>query len=152
MFSMIGPVDGTRVIDLYAGSGALAIEALSRGAVAAVLVERARAALVALRQNLAALGLDSQATILAADVERSRSAIVSHGPYDLLLVDPPYEEVTTGRATRMVSELIAAGAAAAGAIIVLEHGSSDSPPEISGAALDRSRRYGDTVVSLYRVV
>jgi 16S rRNA (guanine966-N2)-methyltransferase len=87
LFSMLGDVSGARVLDLYAGSGALGIEALSRGAQSTVFVERDRAALAALRRNLDAVGAD-------ADVRRQdvgRFLARPEGTFDLVFCDPPYD-------------------------------------------------------------
>jgi 16S rRNA (guanine966-N2)-methyltransferase len=147
MFSLIGPVNGARVVDLYAGSGALAIEALSRGAAHAVLIERSRPALVALAENLRTLGLTSRAEVIAAAIEKSQRAITERGPFDLWLIDPPYEDVPSVPA---LLEAIAS-AVAPKATIVLEHASKTEPPaHLAAIPLDRTRRYGDTSVSLYR--
>ncbi len=83
----MGVLEGATVVDLYAGSGALGIEALSRGAESCVFVERDRSALLALRENLAALGLDSRARVAATDVLAYAPGISG---VDIALVDPPY--------------------------------------------------------------
>jgi 16S rRNA (guanine966-N2)-methyltransferase len=88
LFSMLGDVSGARVLDLYAGSGALGIEALSRGAASAVFVERERQALAALQRNLDAVGAE-------AEVRRQdalRYLADPEGPFDLVFCDPPYDD------------------------------------------------------------
>jgi 16S rRNA (guanine966-N2)-methyltransferase len=87
LFSMLGDVSGARVLDLYAGSGALGIEALSRGAESAVFVERDRAALGALRRNLDAVAAD--ADVVSQDVPRFLAR--GEGTFDLVFCDPPYD-------------------------------------------------------------
>jgi 16S rRNA (guanine(966)-N(2))-methyltransferase RsmD len=146
LFSILasrGAVEGARVLDLYAGTGALGLEALSRGAAEATFVESARDALDALRENVAALGLGSQARVIAGKVER---ASLDAGPYDLVLVDPPYAEVS--RSVPAVLEALVARLAPS-ATIVLEHGKKDAAPLIRGLELEDSRRYGDSVLSIY---
>src|SRR3954468_19260619 len=87
LFSILGPLDGERVLDLYAGSGAVGLEALSRGAAEATLVERDPAALRALRANVEALGADAR--VIAGDVAAFlRSAAQADGHYDLVFLDP----------------------------------------------------------------
>src|ERR687886_1583878 len=89
-FNLIGPVDGATVLDLFAGSGAMGLEALSRGAASAVFVENDRAATRAIDRNLEKLRL--HATVLQQDVLRALAAEAAVGRrYDLVLVDPPYE-------------------------------------------------------------
>jgi 16S rRNA (guanine966-N2)-methyltransferase len=87
LFSMLGDVSGARVLDLYAGSGALGIEALSRGAESAVFVERDQAALAALRRNLDAVG--ARAEVRRQDVLRFLAR--PEGTFDLVFCDPPYD-------------------------------------------------------------
>ena len=135
-----------RVLDLYAGSGALAFEALSRGAAAAVLVEHGRDAVTAIRQNARALGAESLVQLFDTKVDRAIARIA--GPFGLVFVDPPYADVP-GPAFAKVLGAAAALMDPEGAL-VLEHASSDPPPPIPGLAGDRSRRHGDTTVTLYR--
>ncbi len=149
MVSLIGPLEGVRVVDLYAGSGALAIEALSRGALDALLVEKSAPALAALRQNLADLGLASRATVLPTTALRALPTLAKRGPFGLVLVDPPYAEVANGSVAKVLAKLAECGSLASGALIVLEHAAKDEPPALSGATVDRSRRYGDSAVTIY---
>jgi 16S rRNA (guanine966-N2)-methyltransferase len=142
---------GARVLDLYSGTGALALEALSRGAAHATLVESARSALDAILANVDALKAGAQVRIVASSVERATRAIAEHAPFDLMFADPPYSLVSTGAAPRALDALGAAGLLADGAWLVLEHSSSDEPPEMTNFTLRDSRRYGDTAVSLYSV-
>jgi 16S rRNA (guanine966-N2)-methyltransferase len=89
-FSLIGPVDGARVLDLFAGSGAMGLEALSRGAASATFVERDRAAADAILRNLDKLGLEG-ATVIRDDAARVLAVDAAAGrSYDLVLIDPPY--------------------------------------------------------------
>ena len=146
------PFENERVLDLYAGSGALGIEALSRGAAQVVFVEQSRPALIELGENLRALGLLAQATVLAASVARSIERIRSLGPFALTLVDPPYEDVASGAVSKLLTRLVESGGLSKGGALVLEHATRDAPPTIAGTEFDRSRKYGDTTVSLYRLV
>jgi 16S rRNA (guanine966-N2)-methyltransferase len=146
LFSALGPIAGARVLDLFAGTGALGIEALSRGAVEAVFVENARPALAALRDNLRALDLAALARVVALPVERAAGAVGAQ-PFDLVFADPPYAAVAS--VPPVLAELAAAGALAAGARLVVEHASRDPAPAIAGFAPRPSRLYGDTAVTLY---
>ncbi len=137
---------GPRVLDLYAGSGALGLEALSRGAREAVLVESARSALTAIRQNVRALDLGESVTVVPVRVDRALEDL--EGPFDLVLVDPPYADV---RATTFGSLLERAGRLLApSGVLVLEHASTDEPSAPPGLDLDRRRRHGDTTISLFK--
>jgi len=144
-----GAVEGARVLDLYAGSGALALEALSRGAARAVLVERGRPALEAIRANVEALGLGARAKVVAGPVERAAPRLSAEGPFDLVLVDPPYADVPRGAVGRALEPLLAGGALSAGALLVLEHAHADAPPPLAGLSAEETRRYGDTALTFY---
>jgi 16S rRNA (guanine966-N2)-methyltransferase len=152
ILSSAGALDGACVLDLYAGTGALALEALSRGAARAVLVESSREALAAVRANVEGLGLAGRAEIVAADVRAAQRRIARGGPFDLVLADPPWALVESGDAPRALADLVAAGALAPGALVVLEHSARTAPAELEGAGLvlDQTRRYGDTALAFYK--
>lgn len=139
--------EGARVLDLYSGSGALAFEALSRGAEQAVVVEQGRDAIAAIRENARALGVEDRVEIVASRVEKAVSSI--SGPFDLVFLDPPYIEVPRPAFASVLDA--AARLLAPGGVLVLEHASGDVPPRIPRLAEDRSRRYGDTSVTLFRL-
>lgn len=144
------PLEGLRVIDLFSGSGALGIEALSRGAAAVVFVESAAPARRALAANLAALGIDSGVTVypyrLPQGLKRLGDAIAAA---DLILLDPPYD---SDLAAATLEGLGTAPAHAAGVRVVVEHHSRVALPETAGGlARIRSRRYGETAVTTYGV-
>lgn len=143
------PLDGKRVVDLFAGSGALGIEALSRGAATVDFVERDRSALTALRANLASLGLDDQTTIWSLDLARDLKRLERPlGTADLVLLDPPYGSEV---GVQVLEQLGHPHRVASGARVVVEHHLKDEPPETLGVlTLERRRRYGETVVSFYR--
>jgi len=151
LFSMLGDIEGAVVLDLYAGTGALGIEALSRGARRAVFVENARPALAALAENLATLGIEGEARVVAQPVARASDLVVREGPFDLILVDPPYAALAEAAATvaRVVGSQGAGGGLAPGGRLVIEHASRDAAPEIPGLSLIRTRSYGEASLSLY---
>lgn len=130
-------LDGAAVLDLYAGSGALGLEALSRGADRATLVENAPAALVALRANVEELGL--AATVVDADAGRYLAGPVS--PYDLVLVDPPYEldvDPVLADLRPWVTE---------GGVLVVERRTRGPAPGVpEGFVAERDRRYGEATL------
>jgi 16S rRNA (guanine966-N2)-methyltransferase len=152
LFSMLvndGLLDETSgpVLDLYAGSGALAFEALSRGASRAVLVEQGRDALAAIRDNARSLDAVARVRVVAGRVDRALRQVEAEGPFAVVFLDPPYADVPT----REFGEVLAHAArlvAPTGAL-VLEHASSDAVPEVLGLDVDRSRRHGDTTLTLY---
>ena len=138
------------VLDAFAGTGALGLEALSRGAAQAVLVERERAALATLRANVEALGADA-ATVVPADVfAAARGDRLPGGPFSLLLMDPPYR--IERAQVRGLLAVLSEGRLARGAAVVWEH-SADAPPDWpAGFEADLEKRYGDTIVSFARHV
>jgi 16S rRNA (guanine966-N2)-methyltransferase len=137
MSVMAAEIPDARVLDLFAGSGALGIEALSRGAAHAVFVEQAAPAIRALRANIYALGTGVRAEIVRADATRYVESLEPLA-FDLALADPPYG---TGIANRLVRRF---GAVPFARILCLEHGRDDELPELPGA---RTRRYGTTLLT-----
>jgi 16S rRNA (guanine966-N2)-methyltransferase len=144
LYDLLGPAPGSaRVLDLFAGSGALGIEALSRGAVFAQFVERARPALAALRANLADLGLEDVSRVVRGDA--LSEAALAGGPWGLVLVDPPWAAELDEAVVQAVAPVLAPGG-----ILVLEHPARREAPQASeGLAVFKSRRYGDTGLTLY---
>lgn len=145
IFARIGDLTGAAVADLYAGTGALGIEATSRGAEMVVFVERAARCLSVLRRNLADLGLDTGVRVEPGDVSRVLQALGCRGArFDLILLDPPYRSTEAGRA---LTALTAAGVLAEGAVVVVESGRRHPVPVVAGLAPVDERRYGDTVIT-----
>ena len=144
IFNILGSVDGARVLDLFAGSGGLGIEALSRGAAHATFVDVAKTALTVVRTNLRELGLDARATVLAGD---AIAAARQGGPWQLVFIDPPDDSDLAMRAVLAIPP----ANLAPGAAIVIEHDRRHVPPETIGSLLRTDqRRYGDTMVSFFR--
>lgn len=138
-----GALAGARVLDLFAGSGALGLEALSRGAASAVFVDSAQAAVEAVRANLAALGLD--APVHRRDAPTAlRDAALRGDAYDLVFLDPPYRPAA-GLAAQLCKALPAV--LAPGARVVAE--SDRRAPLPLGLAVHDERRYGDTLIRIH---
>jgi 16S rRNA (guanine966-N2)-methyltransferase len=144
-FSLIGPVDEASVLDLFAGSGAMGLEALSRGALRAVFVESDRDACRTIERNLDKLRLTG-ATVLCHDALRALAAEASGGRrYDLVLVDPPYElfsTMQTALATYLPAILAEDGLA------VVETAARHEP-DLGSLAKRTSRRYGSARITLF---
>ncbi len=121
----LGAIDGARVLDLFAGSGALAVEALSRGASTAVLVEHDRAARQAIDQNLEITGFAAQASVTAADARTYLRSGVD--PFDLVLLDPPYSYDDWAGLLADVVPLVAEGG-----VVVIESGETVDVPDDLG--------------------
>ncbi len=141
LFSVLGDLTGLTVLDLFAGSGALGIEALSRGAASVVFVERAAPALEALRANLAAVG--AEAEVRRADARTFvRNALRAGQTYDLLFLDPPYRD-----ADHLGPELDLQGMIAPGGRLVTE--SDRRSPLAIDLPMTFERRYGDTLIRIH---
>jgi len=149
IFNMIGPYfDGGWALDLYAGTGGLGIEALSRGAERAVFVERDAKAFAAVKQNISMCRLEQSAELYRMEADRAIRTLASRKqPFDLVFLDPPYAHQKIAEEIRLLQEL---GLLADGAWIVAEHDVEiELPDEIGRCVKDRSAKYGDTAVSLY---
>jgi 16S rRNA (guanine966-N2)-methyltransferase len=140
LFSMLGDVQGARVLDLYAGSGALGIEALSRGAGSAVFVERDARAAAAIERNLAALGLDAR----VARQDALRFLTRAGGPFDLVFCDPPYDSASrlAGPLAERLPALIAEDAR------IVTESDKRNPLELP-LPLRTERTYGDTRIAIH---
>jgi 16S rRNA (guanine966-N2)-methyltransferase len=153
LFSSLGQVvEGARVLDLFAGSGALGLEALSRGAEHATFVDRDRAASAAIRDNLARTGL-APAEIVTSDAGRflGRGRGAARG-FDLVFCDPPYD-LEGPALDRLLAQLAVRALAAAGWTVVLTRRARSSTPVIPlHWGLARRLSYGDSLVFLYREV
>ncbi len=145
-------LEGARVLDLYAGTGALGFEALSRGAAEVVFVEAASRAAKAIRNNVAELGVASQVRLIVNAIDRVASAQIALEAIDLVLVDPPYADVPSGALTKAMQRLFSGLVFTPNALLVLEHSSRDAPALIERWDLGESRRHGDTTLSFYTPV
>lgn len=147
VFSMLGQLERTDVLDLFAGSGALGIEALSRGARKAVFVERDDRAVSALRANLATLELGPDlAEVRRADVLGAlRSARQRAETYDLVFIDPPYRQAR--RWALELPEILPSLLAPAARVVV--ESAARAPLQLS-LEIERQRRYGDTTITIHR--
>lgn len=147
LFSILGEaVNGAQVLDLFAGTGALGIEALSRSAARVVFIERDPAALTALRANVAGLGIaPEQVEIRPSGVESALQSASEHGEtYDLVFIDPPYREATEWE---LELATVLAPVLAPGALVAVE--SDRRRPLRLPLQTWRERRYGDTFLRIY---
>lgn len=146
LFSALGDIGGLVVLDLFAGSGALAIEALSRGAARAELVERDRRAASVIAANLTLLGLGDRAHLVAGDASRALEQAAARGAlYDLVFIDPPYrraEQLGPELAERLPALLAPDGR-------VVCESDRRAPLELDGLTLGFERRYGDTLLRIH---
>jgi len=146
IFNMVGPnIEGANVLDLFAGSGALGIEALSRGAASVTFVDQQPRGLAILRQNLDVLGFKERAHVVRGDVvrwlEASPDAVRAA---DYVFLDPPYEDVVLDRSLKVLDRHVAV------ATVVAEHSRRQAIPTLTRLRVDRQRRHGDTMVTVLR--
>jgi 16S rRNA (guanine966-N2)-methyltransferase len=143
LFSILGDVSGLRVLDLYAGSGALGIEALSRGAAEAVFVDSSQAAVTAIRRNLSELGLD--AGVQRRDALAYLAGAAGGPAYDLVFADPPYDSALRigPRLAERLPPVLTPGA------VIVTESNKRVPLELPFDVL-RERAYGDTRIAVHR--
>jgi 16S rRNA (guanine966-N2)-methyltransferase len=144
IFNILGDlVTGARVLDGYAGTGALGIEALSRGAREAVFVDAHPSACKAIVDSLSRTGFSAAATVLRGRFPAALSSL--EGEFDIVLLDPPYDDDDAPEMLGSLDHLLAAGA-----VVVFEHRSRYNPPERpAGLVLHDRRTYGDSAVAIY---
>ncbi|HYN63850.1 MAG TPA: 16S rRNA (guanine(966)-N(2))-methyltransferase RsmD [Candidatus Limnocylindrales bacterium] len=147
LFGILGErVVDARVLDLYAGSGAIGIEALSRGAAHATFVEQSRDAVAIIRDNLRRTHLDDVADVRGTEVGRFLSGSDAGGPYALALLDPPYDERAILAPLERLVPLLAPGAT-----VVVKHFWRTAVPVLEGLHPWRERRFGETALTFLEV-
>ena len=146
LFSILGSVQEARVLDLFAGSGALAIEALSRGAASATLVDSSPAAIAAVRRNLDALGIEAEVRRQDA-LAFLRNARTLGRDYDLVFLDPPYRLASS--LGRQLAEALPPALRTAARVVSESDRRAPLQLTFAGAGEPQQRRYGDTLISIY---
>lgn len=148
LFSRRGVLAGCSILDLYAGSGALGIEALSRGADHARFIDSSRQAIATISENLERCGFSTKAAVILQDVRKALSGIAAQGPFDLIFADPPYGQEHVPGLLEEVSRL---NLLAPNGILVVETAERDRVPELAGQ-LQRfdQRRYGMTMLHFFQ--
>ena len=152
LFSILSTrVEGARFLELFAGTGAVGIEALSRGAERAVFVDGSAKAARIIRENLDSLGYREQAAVVAKDVlQFLKKTAAELGPFDIVFVDPPYHEEVGPKTMEALGDEDA-DYIGANAVVVYEHHKKYPAPEAIGRlAKKKDYVYGDTVVSVYK--
>lgn len=145
LFNILAPrVAEARVLDVFAGTGAVGLEALSRGAASAVFIEHDRRAAALVAENAARCGVSDRCAIIREAAETALARPVPGGPFDVVVLDPPYDLPGLDEiVARGVTSLAPAG------VLVLEHAWRRSPPEPAGARRTRTVRSGDSALSFY---
>lgn len=153
LFDMLTPeLPGTRFLDLFAGSGAVGFEALSRGAESIVLVDSGRPALEAMRRTAKAFSVTSQVKIVGGDALRYLLTQDARDGFDLLYLGPPYPLYRGGERdylNELFDEL--AGVARPDGLVVIEYPDGSVAPRPVGLTAERERKYGESVLGFYRV-
>lgn len=145
LFDVIGPIDGWDVLDLYSGSGAIAIEALSRGAKLAVAVENSREPLRAIRASQLELGIGPELLVLGMpDTKALLKLEISR--FNLVIADPPYDSINEAVLSGFSSLITPNG------LIIVSHTSRIAPPELESMQQLQTRKYGDSSLSFYRTL
>ena len=151
LFSILGNLRDLRVIDAYAGTGALGIEALSRGAAHASFVENDSAASAVLRDNLETLGVSDRATLIQSSMEKTQQRLAQMPPLDLVLADPPWA-IAQKAATTIFS--VTRGALTPDARLIIGHSATEplDIPTDAGFELGQSRRWGGSGLSFFKPI
>lgn len=145
LFNIIaGRVPGARVLDVFAGTGAIGLESLSRGADAVVFIESHRRAAALVAANVELCGARNRCAIIRDAAERALQKPIAGGPFDLVMLDPPYDFEPLGAVLAHAARHLAPGG-----LMVLEHASRRIPPEVKEAQAVRTVRSGDSALTLF---
>ena len=144
LFNALGDIAGMTVLDAFGGSGALAFEAISRGAASAVTIERDKRAQKTITQNIETLGLEGRVKLIRGSVG-SWSDTSQGAQFDLILCDPPYHDVQLSTVSKLISHVKSNG------LMVLSYPGRESAPTVNGVVVvDKSKSYGDAALAFYR--
>ncbi len=151
LFSSLGSVDGCNVLDLFAGTGALGLEAYSRGAESVVFVERSKRVARALKKRIEAFGLEGESSIRVVETDARRAvarlSAGDAGPFDLAFIDPPYVEGRESEREPALEALFASSLLVPDATVVVEGPTRHPLPPLPGVRVVDERRYGDTMLT-----
>lgn len=148
LFNIIGDVSGLEVLDAFAGSGSLGIETLSRGAAHVTFVERDRSAQQVIARNITKLGLGQRARLIRASVSQwhhSQPKGEDVATFDLILADPPYNDLQLSTVSLLVNHLKPKG------LMILSYPGRESAPTVNGVVVVDNRSYGDAALAFYRL-
>ena len=143
-------LEGDSVLDAFAGSGAMALELLSRGAAHATLVDSSRPAVNTIKQNVNALSAQGLTSVIAGDITRlAGTSALKGAPFDIVYLDPPYA-LSANDVSAMVEAIIGADQLSQGATVVYEYATGESPLNVSALTSVKTKKLGSTSVDLYR--
>jgi len=143
LFNMLGDISGKTILDPFAGSGAISIEAISRGAAHAIAIEKDRKAQLVLAKNIANLGLEDKITIIRANC-RAWSEANQDKLFDLIIADPPYNDLQLSTLALLIQHLKTTST------MLLSHSGRESAPTVNGVVVVDKRSYGDAALAVYR--
>lgn len=144
LFNMLGDVEGLHVLDAFAGTGAVGLEAISRGAASAVLIERDRIAQKVITNNIKLLGVEDRVKLIKASVA-SWSGTATGRQFDIIFADPPYRDLQLSTVSRLANYLKPKG------LMILSHPGRESAPTVNGVVVVDNRSYGDAALAFYRL-
>lgn len=143
LFNMLGDIKDKTVLDPYAGSGAISIEAISRGAAQAVAIEKDRKAQAVIAKNIANLHVEDQVRLIKANC-RAWSETSPTAQFDLIIADPPYHDINLSTVSLLTRHLKSTGS------MILSHPGRESAPTVNGVVVVDNREYGDAALAIYR--
>jgi len=144
MFNILGSVEGMEVLDAFAGTGSIGLEALSRGASSALFIENDRIAQKVIANNIALLDVSDRASLIKATVA-SWSETSSPQLFDIIFVDPPYHDMQLSTVARLPKYLKPKG------LMILSHPGREQAPTVNGVVVVDNRSYGDAALAFYRI-
>ena len=145
LFNMLGDMSGLEVLDAFAGTGVIGLEALSRGASRSVMIERDRIAAKVIENNISELGVRSSAVLIRTSVANwSRTSEPGH--FDVIIADPPYHDMQLSTVEQLVQYMKPKG------LMILSHSGRESAPTVNGVVVVDKRSYGDAALAFYRLV
>lgn len=144
LFNIIGPLEGIDILDAFAGTGAIGLEALSRGASHALFIESDRAAQTAIASNISLLGVEDRAILAKSSVGNWTDTASDH-TFDIVCADPPYGEMQLASVAKLVKYLKPNG------LMILSHPGRESAPTVNGVVVVDKRSYGDAALAFYRL-
>lgn len=143
LFNSLGDISGLRVLDPFAGSGAIGFEAFSRGAAEIVMIDRDRKAQIAIVKNMKSLGLKGAIRLVKANC-RAWAETYTGEAFDIVILDPPYDDIKRSTIEHLVNHLKNNG------LMVLSHSGRESAPTVNGVVVVDKRKYGDAALAFYR--
>lgn len=151
LFNMLmHAVQGARFLDLFAGSGAVGLDALSRGAAEARFIEGDRRVFETLRKNLEAFGVAPEAAVLADVTRWTENPQRTERPFDIVFADPPYQWAAEGGLPTLAGNIFASGLLKAGGLLIFECDFRTDPPDLPDCERLKDRKYGKTKITVYR--